>query len=141
MSQLSLFTRPGNCKSLSGCIFTTAFFFCFGLYALYKYALIDVESVLRKNLEGESGSFDTGEFGIDVSSLRAITEFQDEIGKPISKVDQWDAVVRKEEGVRMGYIADNCGRLLILQFLAQTFVLCKNKILVSIGASCQDRQR
>lgn len=110
MVQISSFSRNGSCKNLSGCIFTTAFCFCFGLYALYKYTLIDVDTVLRKNL-GDGGSFDSGEYGIDVRALRAITPYHDESGKSISNVDQWDDLVQKEDGVRMGYIADDCGMI------------------------------
>ena len=98
----------GKCRSISGCLFTTAFLFCFGLYALYKYTLIDVDTVLRN---GVGKAFDYGEYGIDVSALRSVKSYKDEAGNPISQVEQWDALVKKENGVRMAYVTDNCGKL------------------------------
>jgi len=106
MPQASGRKVKGKCRSLSGCLFTTAFLFCFGLYALYKYTLIDVDSVLRN---GDGQAFDYGDYGIDVSALRSIKTFRGEDGNPMSKVDQWDALVQKENGVRMAYVTDNCG--------------------------------
>ena len=102
----------GKCKNVCGCLFTTAFLFCFGLYALYKYTLIDADSVLMQYTKGDKGYFDYGDYGIDVSELRVVKPYKDADGHSISKVDQWDSIVKEDKGVRMGYITDNCGKIL-----------------------------
>ena len=95
-----------KCMNVIGCLISTVILLCFAFFVMYKYTLIDADYVLRI---GNGQAFDYGDYGIDVSALRAVRTYQNEEGNAISKVDQWDSLVKNEKGVRIAYVTDNCG--------------------------------
>ncbi|CAK8695742.1 unnamed protein product [Clavelina lepadiformis] len=90
-----------KCKGLPTCLLTTAFLFCFGLLALYKYTLIDPDAVLL-----QVDQYDYDDYGIDVSALRTSTSSEGD--EMTSQVEKWDEKVREDGGLRISYITDHC---------------------------------
>nr|XP_026689750.1 uncharacterized protein LOC113474143 [Ciona intestinalis] len=90
----------GRSRGCTICLTSTAFVFFFTFYALYRYTLINVDDVMLKNID-----FDYDDYGIDVSGLR---NFDDVTREKESEIEKWDREMKKEKGIRMGYVTDNC---------------------------------
>ena len=81
-------TRCSKCLLF---LFAASVFF---MYIAYKNLCVDVNAVLLRNAMEQ-------EYGIDISALRSADEIQ--------QISMLDGMVKDAHGVRIAYVADDCG--------------------------------